>query len=179
LKKLNLIKSSCPNSKGALNRLSICLGVVCLIGKTGAIAQLWHEFLIELRKRYDNNILLSDILDKNKLKTIDFTQPDLSCSLIHQKLQMLNCCIRKRIERNEYELSKFHQKPIVKNNDQEEEEKEEEEEEEDQFFDCEEIEQQQQQLKPPEGRMKQLNNLNLLNDSSQPLYIPFTQVNKL
>nr|XP_043869718.1 rab3 GTPase-activating protein catalytic subunit isoform X2 [Solea senegalensis] len=74
-------------------RLALC---VCLVnynhGGLRAVAHLWQEFVLELRYRWENNYLIYGLTGGS---------PDLRCCLLHQKLQMLNCCIERRRARDE------------------------------------------------------------------------------
>ncbi|XP_074519862.1 rab3 GTPase-activating protein catalytic subunit isoform X2 [Halichoeres trimaculatus] len=74
-------------------RLALC---VCLInynyGGLRAVAHLWQEFVLELRYRWENNYLIYGLAGG---------PPDLRCCLLHQKLQMLNCCIERKRARDE------------------------------------------------------------------------------
>uniref|UniRef100_A0A3P9DU40 Rab3 GTPase-activating protein catalytic subunit n=1 Tax=Maylandia zebra TaxID=106582 RepID=A0A3P9DU40_9CICH len=58
-------------------RLALC---VCL------------EFVLELRYRWENNHLICGLAGG---------APDLRCCLLHQKFQMLNCCIKRKKARDE------------------------------------------------------------------------------
>uniref|UniRef100_A0A3P9C563 Rab3 GTPase-activating protein catalytic subunit n=1 Tax=Maylandia zebra TaxID=106582 RepID=A0A3P9C563_9CICH len=58
-------------------RLALC---VCL------------EFVLELRYRWENNHLICGLAG---------AAPDLRCCLLHQKFQMLNCCIKRKKARDE------------------------------------------------------------------------------
>lgn len=173
LKKLNLTKSSSIDNTGLLNKLAIALCVVTELEGTKALAQIWKEFLLELRFRYEKSILIPNLTSnrKSKSKKHDdepekLSQPDLSRCLLHQKLQMLNCCIQKRIDREKIETSKFSQiiqsSTSPNNNDEDEE---------DEFFDCED-----EESVKPDGRLKKFGTLTLLNRPNEPLYVPITQV---
>ncbi|CAN9506541.1 unnamed protein product [Ophioblennius macclurei] len=74
-------------------RLALC---VCLVnynyGGLRAVAHLWQEFVLELRFRWENNYLIYGLVGG---------APDLHCCLLHQKLQMLNCCIERKRARDE------------------------------------------------------------------------------
>ncbi|XP_039990752.1 rab3 GTPase-activating protein catalytic subunit isoform X2 [Xiphias gladius] len=74
-------------------RLALC---VCLVnynhGGLRAVAHLWQEFVLELRYRWENNHLIYGLAGG---------PPDLRCCLLHQKLQMLNCCIERKRARDE------------------------------------------------------------------------------
>ncbi|RDD41035.1 Rab3 GTPase-activating protein catalytic subunit [Trichoplax sp. H2] len=67
---------------------------LCIInrnyGGLRAIAHLWREFIMELRYRWENNIIIP---------MLELEAPNLQFSLLHQKFQMLNCCILQRRKR--------------------------------------------------------------------------------
>ncbi|CAH1790436.1 unnamed protein product [Owenia fusiformis] len=73
------------------HKLAVCM---CLVhhsyGGLKAVAHLWQEFVLEMRYRWENNYYIP-LLDKSI--------PNMGCSLIHQKLQMLNCCIERKVKR--------------------------------------------------------------------------------
>lgn len=178
LKKLNLMKSSSNDNSGLLNRLAVCLCVVTYLAGTRALAQVWKEFLLEMRFRYDNSVLIPDLIGQFKSSKSSkstarqdepdkLVLPDLSKCLLHQKLQMLNCCIRKRLDRQKMESnsSGFKQMIESQNNCNEEEDGD------DEFFDCED----EETLKP-DGRLKKFNDLKLLNKPNEFMYVPLTQV---
>jgi Rab3 GTPase-activating protein catalytic subunit len=184
-KKINLMKSSSADNTGLLNKLVVSLSIVNLLGQTKAIAQLWKEFLLELRFRYESSILIPDLLTSvvnndslDLSKPNPIAPPDLSRCLLHQKIQMLNCCIKKKVERQEYELntpltSTKKTENEVENNDDEDE----------QFFDCddepeESVEKKENsdlQSSTPEGRLKKFGDLTLLNNPKEFIYVPITQ----
>jgi Rab3 GTPase-activating protein catalytic subunit len=191
LKKLNLMKASATDNTGLINKLATCTSLVNQIGQTRAVAQLWREFLLELRFRYDSNILIPD-LDPAKTafnaSYLSTPMPDLSRCLLHQKIQMLNCCIKKRIERQEFELSVARSPSssigqssgAAVGGDQTTGSDED-----DQFFDCEEDELSEKSPEKsevafanmkPEGRLKKFGELTLLNKPTEFMYVPLTQV---
>ncbi|XP_061923521.1 rab3 GTPase-activating protein catalytic subunit [Entelurus aequoreus] len=73
-------------------RLALCL---CLVnfhhGGLRSAAYLWQEFVLELRDRWENNYQINGLPEE---------PPDLRCCLLHQKFQMLNCCIKRRQARD-------------------------------------------------------------------------------
>jgi Rab3 GTPase-activating protein catalytic subunit len=189
MKKLGSLKSSSWSMNGninggLLNRLVTCLSLVNTFGQTRAVAQLWKEFVLELRFRYDSNIFIPDVCTTTTSSSSNTTSneisnnllllahaPDLSRCLLHQKMQMLNCCIKKRVERQAYET-----KQQTLNDDDDENEDEE------QFFDCDDddVTSTEQSSRPtknvvPEGRLKKFDNLTLLNKPSESIYVPLTQ----
>lgn len=168
IKRLNLMKASSTDNSGLLNKLASCLTLVNQIGQVRAVAQVWREFVLELRFRYDSSILISGLnsnsaaatsSDQQTSQQQQQQQPDLSRCLLHQKVQMLNCCIRKRLERKAYENAMAAKSTSSAAGDSEEE-----------FFDCDDDENQF------EGRLKKCANLTLLNNPNEPIYIPVTQV---
>ncbi|XP_071942593.1 rab3 GTPase-activating protein catalytic subunit-like [Antedon mediterranea] len=72
-------------------KLAVCMCVVNYNhgGMKGA-AHLWHEFLLELRYRLESKTLISGL---------NSGSPNLGYCILHQKLQMLNCCISRKIAR--------------------------------------------------------------------------------
>ncbi|XP_005093890.1 rab3 GTPase-activating protein catalytic subunit [Aplysia californica] len=54
------------------------------------VAHLWQEFILEMRFRWENKHFLSDI---------EKGAPNMGSCLLHQKLQMLNCCIECKVKR--------------------------------------------------------------------------------
>ncbi|XP_044525067.1 rab3 GTPase-activating protein catalytic subunit [Gracilinanus agilis] len=74
-------------------KLALCL---CMInfyhGGVKGVAHLWQEFVLEMRFRWENNFLIPGLANG---------VPDLRCCLLHQKLQMLNCCIERKRARDE------------------------------------------------------------------------------
>jgi len=72
--------------------LAVCICIVYhSYGGLRAVAHLWQEFVLEMRFRWENDIFIPRL----KLQP-----PNLGSCLIHQKLQMLNCCIeRKRLSK--------------------------------------------------------------------------------
>nr|XP_057938705.1 rab3 GTPase-activating protein catalytic subunit [Doryrhamphus excisus] len=84
------LKSAPPES--LTYRLALC---VCLVnfyhGGLRSVAYLWQEFVLELRDRWENNDQINGLPEE---------PPDLRCCLLHQKFQMLNCCIKRRQARD-------------------------------------------------------------------------------
>uniref|UniRef100_A0A8C0HB37 Rab3 GTPase-activating protein catalytic subunit n=1 Tax=Chelonoidis abingdonii TaxID=106734 RepID=A0A8C0HB37_CHEAB len=74
-------------------KLALCL---CMInfyhGGVKGVAHLWQEFVVEMRRRWEKNYLIPELANGS---------PDLRCCLLHQKLQMLNCCIERKKARDE------------------------------------------------------------------------------
>ncbi|KAJ8247119.1 hypothetical protein GJAV_G00258960 [Gymnothorax javanicus] len=174
-------------------RLALCLCMVNFYhGGVRGVAHLWQEFVLEMRYRWENNHLVYGLANG---------PPDLRCCLLHQKLQMLNCCIERKRSRDEArkagagsESGRERKVSGCENgragsadgaeasfgkswdswSDSE-----------DEFFEClsdtEELKDAptsdggKAAAKPkPEGRLHPHGNLTLLN-SSEPLYIPITQ----
>ncbi|KAM8858128.1 rab3 GTPase-activating protein catalytic subunit [Synchiropus picturatus] len=163
-------------------RLALCLAAVNFYhGGLRAVAHLWQEFVLELRYRWENNYLVSGLTGG---------PPDLRCCLLHQKFQMLNCCIERKRARNEAhrlpagilerdrgssrltrELSPVKSWDSLSDSEEE-------------FYEC--LSDQGDSDTPPservrdgskmkaEGRMHPFNNATLLNTKEQ-IYIPVTQ----
>ncbi|XP_028409071.1 rab3 GTPase-activating protein catalytic subunit-like isoform X2 [Dendronephthya gigantea] len=169
--------------------LAICLCIVNhSYGGLRAVARLWQEFVLEMRYRWDRGILIS---------RLELEAPNLDCSLIHQKLQMLNCCIaRKCLSKRSQtsindEMSEKHFKPNDGNRPASARSKHshpDDDSSEDEFFEALENqddsddsgEDEEGNLKTVqsntrrEGALKRCGDLRLL-ISGEPLYIPVTQ----
>ncbi|XP_046346291.1 rab3 GTPase-activating protein catalytic subunit-like [Haliotis rufescens] len=73
------------------HRLAVCFSIVNHnYGGLRAVAHLWQEFVLEMRFRWENNHFVSGV---------EKCQPNLGACLLHQKLQMLNCCIERKMKR--------------------------------------------------------------------------------
>ncbi|XP_034945637.1 rab3 GTPase-activating protein catalytic subunit [Chelonus insularis] len=136
------------------------------LGGIAAVAQLWHEFVQEIRYRWDETISIPGV-------GTGFPDSVRTC-LLHQKLQMMNCCIERKNTRNKSD----HRPQKMEIEDFESESEEE-------FFECTEeaIKQEEQQLKKktqhllwdrPRGRLAKHPSLRLLN-TGDALYLPITQ----
>uniref|UniRef100_A0AAQ5ZCY2 Rab3 GTPase-activating protein catalytic subunit n=1 Tax=Amphiprion ocellaris TaxID=80972 RepID=A0AAQ5ZCY2_AMPOC len=175
-------------------RLALC---VCLVnynyGGPRAVAHLWQEFVLELRYRLENNYLIYGLAGG---------PPDLRCCLLHQKLQMLNCCIERKRARDEVrktlDSSKDRERRVSGGSQNSRQAPESAastttsqgkswdswSDSEDEFFEC---LSDQGEIEAPqtdggkdvskskaEGRLHPYNNMTLLN-STEPLYVPVTQ----
>ncbi|XP_074642793.1 rab3 GTPase-activating protein catalytic subunit-like isoform X2 [Tubulanus polymorphus] len=80
-------------------RLAVCF---CLVnyshGGLRAMAHLWQELVLEMRYRLENGYVISGL---------ELGSPNLGMCLLHQKLQMLNCCIQRKKKRDERHLKKL------------------------------------------------------------------------
>ncbi|XP_051566571.1 rab3 GTPase-activating protein catalytic subunit isoform X2 [Myxocyprinus asiaticus] len=86
----NQLKSAPADS--LTSRLALCICMVNFYhGGVRAVAHLWQEFVLEMRYRWENNCLIYGLSSG---------APDLRCCLLHQKLQMLNCCIERKRARD-------------------------------------------------------------------------------
>ncbi|RUS82511.1 hypothetical protein EGW08_009725 [Elysia chlorotica] len=83
------LKSSPTDSLTHKLSLALC-HVNHQFGGLLAVAHLWQEFILEMRFRWENKILLCGI---------EKGAPNLGSCILHQKLQMLNCCIECKIKR--------------------------------------------------------------------------------
>ncbi|XP_048775837.1 rab3 GTPase-activating protein catalytic subunit-like isoform X2 [Ostrea edulis] len=76
-----------------LHNLVIALVMVNMHhGGIRGVAQLWQEFVLEMRYRWENKYPISGISPGS---------PNLGTCLLYQKLQMLNCCIERKIKREQ------------------------------------------------------------------------------
>uniref|UniRef100_A0A0N7ZDJ5 Rab3 GTPase-activating protein catalytic subunit n=1 Tax=Scylla olivacea TaxID=85551 RepID=A0A0N7ZDJ5_SCYOL len=143
---------------GLVWRLAVVLcHVAHSLGGLPAAAHLWHEVILELRFRWDHAVLIPGVSSG---------VPDLASTILHQKFQMLNCCINRRKAREQSSSSKSS------NEDGDDE---------DEFYECDEDMEEDEKSNgsrsswdKPEGRIKRCAKLRLLK-TNEPLYIPFTQ----
>lgn len=90
------MKSS--GADGLVWRLAVVLcHVAHSLGGLPAAAHLWHEVVLELRFRWDHAVIIPGV---------GGGVPDLASTILHQKLQMLNCCINRRKAREQSSSSK-------------------------------------------------------------------------
>ncbi|XP_043200635.1 rab3 GTPase-activating protein catalytic subunit-like isoform X2 [Amphibalanus amphitrite] len=160
---LTEVKSSRPGD--LLWRLA---RVVCLLARSRSsslLCRVWERFLQQLRGHWET---------VQPVPGVEEGSPSYNTSLLHQKLQMLNCCIQKRAQG-----MKSSQDAL----DSGEAKAEDETEDDDEFFDApdegpsEEADCARQQRLPwnqPEGRLKPCGSLRLL-ETGERLYIPVTQ----
>ncbi|KAM9850623.1 rab3 GTPase-activating protein catalytic subunit [Aulostomus maculatus] len=156
-------------------RLALCM---CLVnfyhGGLRAVAHLWQEFVLELRYRWENNYLVYGLAGG---------PPDLRCCLLHQKLQMLNCCIERKRARDEVRKSldgnKERERKLSSGQNHRPSTADSWSDSEEEFFEC--LSDQGEMdtdndgsKSKAEGRMHPHNNLTLLN-STELLYVPVTQ----
>ena len=135
------------------------------MGGRAGVAHLWHEVCLELRYRLENNIAIPGL---------PAGLPDTSYCLLLQKLQLLNCCVARKLARE----TNSNTTPTVDLN-KRMEHSEEAEDSEDEFFECEEEEEeegeeeeehkvrdQKKRAAPvwaePEGRLGRIGELRLL-----------------
>ncbi|XP_054718662.1 rab3 GTPase-activating protein catalytic subunit-like [Uloborus diversus] len=142
-------------------------------GGLAAVAQLWQDFLLEMRHRWENNYTLP---------CLDPGAPNMTYCLLHQKLQMLNCCIQRKKLREWHQVQESSDsipdasKPLAPGESPEQCS----ESDDDEFFECTEnssassVDSKGSKRKFAEGRLRQLGELKLIN-SDEPLYIPVTQ----
>ncbi|KAL1490569.1 hypothetical protein ABEB36_013239 [Hypothenemus hampei] len=149
---LNNIKTC--NQESLVWRLSLVLSL-CLqnFGGLKAFCHLWYEFVQEMRYRWENGIPIPGVSNK---------MPDLRTCLLNQKLQLLNCCLDRKIAP---ETQKF---ASAENSEDEE------------FFDAtDDLDEEKRKEKyslwdKPVGRLAKFNDLKLIK-TGDPLYIPCTQ----
>uniref|UniRef100_A0A3B3CJN1 Rab3 GTPase-activating protein catalytic subunit n=1 Tax=Oryzias melastigma TaxID=30732 RepID=A0A3B3CJN1_ORYME len=181
------LKSAPPDS--LTYRLALCVFLVNYsYGGLAGVAHLWQEFVLELRYRWENTCLVYGL---------EAGPPDLRCCLLHQKLQMLNCCIERRRARDE--ARKAQEATKDKHSKEAEPEHsisasssaketsqgkswESWSDSEDEFYEC--LSEQGEEgpqteaghngASRAEGRLHPYNNLTLLH-SSEPLFVPVTQ----
>ncbi|XP_027008221.1 rab3 GTPase-activating protein catalytic subunit isoform X2 [Tachysurus fulvidraco] len=158
-------------------RLALC---VCLVnfyhGGVKAVAHLWQEFVLEMRNCWENNYLIYGL---------PAGPPDLRCCLLHQKLQMLNCCIEHKKARDGARKDTAGENGLALPQASPGKSRDSWSDSEDEFFEClsdtedvkdtpaDGVKGTGAKIKP-EGRLQPHGKLTLLN-SKEPLYIPVTQ----
>nr|XP_018900509.1 PREDICTED: rab3 GTPase-activating protein catalytic subunit [Bemisia tabaci] len=143
------------------------------LGGAKAVAHLWYEFTQELRFRWERCIFIPGVA---------FSFPDMKTCLLNQKLQMLNCCMRRR-EAREKSVSQ----PQELKEEFEDSVETQEEEEEEEFFECDTGSdigesgtrrslRRKVSVSPaqPAGRLSRHGELKLI-ATGDPLYVPVTQ----
>ncbi|KAJ0070544.1 hypothetical protein NL108_015537, partial [Boleophthalmus pectinirostris] len=157
------------------HRVALCLASLNHSqGGVRAVAHLWQEFVLELRYRWENNYLIHGLSSG---------APDLRCCLLHQKLQMLNCCIERKRSRDE---AHREQSPGGGSSDGAAASPsdgaaapstswESWSDSEDEFYECvSDLSESGHGDRKPEGRLRAHGDMKLLH-ADQPLYIPVTQ----
>ncbi|KAL4712908.1 hypothetical protein ACJJTC_011978 [Scirpophaga incertulas] len=139
----NYVKTS-PQG-GLVWRLSVTAARLYDAGGLQYLAHLWYEFTQELQYRWEHRILVPGVAEG---------APNARTCLLHQKLQLLNCCIARAAEGSS----------IFAGNSSE-----------DEFYDCSESESTEEQppWDRPVGRLHRLEDASLKNGA--PLYVPRTQ----
>uniref|UniRef100_A0A8D8V0Z5 Rab3 GTPase-activating protein catalytic subunit n=1 Tax=Cacopsylla melanoneura TaxID=428564 RepID=A0A8D8V0Z5_9HEMI len=146
---------SCPPD-GLVWRLAISSAqALYTMGGAKSFAHVWFEFVQELRYRWENSI---------RIPGVPATFPDLKTCLLNQKLQLLNCCIDKKIAR---------EKAAMGESTHESDEGDEE------FFDCDEEDKigggpVYSLWNQPTGRLRKHSEYKLV-ETGIPLYVPITQ----
>ncbi|XP_026726866.1 rab3 GTPase-activating protein catalytic subunit [Trichoplusia ni] len=129
---------------GLVWRLSVTAARLYDAGGLTYLAHLWYEFSQELQYRWEHRILVPGVAEGS---------PNARTCLLHQKLQLLNCCIKRAQENT----------GSVAGNSSE-----------DEFFDCSEGENEVHlPWDRPVGRLTRFGDATL--KSGSPLYIPRTQ----
>ena len=141
-----------------------CLHV---LGGIKPLAHLIHEFLLEVRFRWENS---------QTLPGLPPGVPDQGYSLFHQKLQMINCCIERKIARDTAKDCQNQQS--LEQNMEEDDQENDDTSDEDIFFDCDEEDNQPESSIPiwskePVGRSKKLKQKLLQHDEF--MYVPICQ----
>ncbi|XP_058804801.1 rab3 GTPase-activating protein catalytic subunit [Phymastichus coffea] len=129
------------------------------LGGLQALAQLWHEFVQEVRFRWEKGITVPGVGP-------GFPDCVRTC-LLHQKLQMINCCIARKRAREDCEKKEQRLDVAESSGDSEE----------DEFFECLNEESRSEQQLPwnrPLGRLAKHPSLRLVR-TGEALYLPVTQ----
>ncbi|XP_050306543.1 rab3 GTPase-activating protein catalytic subunit [Anthonomus grandis grandis] len=144
------------NEDSLIWRLSVVLcHTLQSLGGIKAFCHIWYEFVQEMRYRWEKGMMIPGVTPGI---------PDLRTCLLNQKLQMLNCCLERKITRDTIKYSS------AENSDED-----------DEFFDAsddvEDEERRKEKFLPwdkPVGRFSKFGDMKLIK-TGDPLYIPFTQ----
>ncbi|XP_028155802.1 rab3 GTPase-activating protein catalytic subunit isoform X2 [Ostrinia furnacalis] len=130
---------------GLVWRLSVTAARLHDAGGLAYLAHLWYEFTQELQYRWEHRIVVPGVAEG---------VPNARTCLLHQKLQLLNCCIKRALEGSGSFAGNSS---------------------EDEFYDCSEGEggEEQPPWDRPVGRLQRLEDATLKNGT--PLYVPCTQ----
>ncbi|XP_060518580.1 rab3 GTPase-activating protein catalytic subunit [Cylas formicarius] len=126
------------------------------LGGVKAFCYLWYEFVQEMRYRWDKSL---------SIPGLSSGVPDLRTCLLNQKLQMLNCCLERKMAREVLSYASAENSGDS----------------EDEFFDCfdrvDEAKKREKKYAPwnqPVGRLTKFGDLKLIKTGDR-LYIPVTQ----
>ena len=182
------MKSS-PLFSSLTHRLALALSGVNYGFKGGlsGVAFLWREFCLELRYRWEHS---------TPIPLLQRSVPDMGSCLLHQKLQLLNCCIDRKIARERQQLQQSskaskpsqHHQQLPGRKSTSAAGAADDSDEEDDFFECSEsLDEEYSFISSPtienlpkdgedgEGRSRPCDNLKLLDKPNQTLFIPVTQ----
>ncbi|XP_026463129.1 rab3 GTPase-activating protein catalytic subunit [Ctenocephalides felis] len=144
---------------GLVWRLSCLMAITGhWLGGSRAIAHLWYEFVEELRYRIDNN---------HKIPGVGGGFPDPRTCILHQQLQLLNCCVARQQERDNAASTNPENKSESPEDSDEE------------FYDCSDTSAGDNGTVPvalhkPEGRLSRFGSARLIS-TGEPIYVPITQ----
>jgi len=175
--RLELSSAKSAPVDGLVYRLAVTLAYCLQCRGAGGVAHLLHEFCMEVRYRWETGVFLPGL---------PRGPPDQAYSLIHQKLQLINCCIARKKAREERGKREETPEPVEQDHSDS-----------DEFYECEEDEDDNVEdlftlsapvakranvsLKKslpawaqPEGRAERLGNLKLL-EVDEWMYKPLMQ----
>ena len=179
-----------PLFSSLTHRLALALAAVNYGFKGGlsGVAFLWREFCLELRYRWEHS---------TPIPLLQRTAPDMGSCLLHQKLQLLNCCIERKIARERLQQQQHGRSSSSSTSKQKQQQRQRgatggsddsEDDDEDDFFECSEtmddeysfISSPTQENLPKdaeegEGRLRPCGELKLLHQPERILYVPITQ----
>ena len=174
-----LTKAS-PLFSSLTHRLALAVNAVNYGFKGGlsGIAFLWREFCLELRYRWENS---------TPIPLLQRTLPDMGSCLLHQKLQLLNCCIERKCAREKQQQQQSSRGSVTPKQQRRRTEVSDDSDEDDDFFECSESLDDYSFISSPtdenlpvdvdegEGRLRPCGDLKLLHSPDRSLFIPITQ----
>ena len=183
------MKSS-PLFSSLTHRLALAVSGVNYGFKGGlsGVAFLWREFCLELRYRWEHS---------TPIPLLQRSTPDMGSCLLHQKLQLLNCCIDRKIARERQQLQQTNKSAAGSSKSAQQQQhsnrksnvaSDVDSDDEDDFFECSEsLDDEYSFISSPtvenlpkdegegEGRLKPCDKLKLIERPGQTLFIPVTQ----
>ena len=180
----SLTKAS-PLFSSLTHRLALAVSAVNYGFKGGlsGVAFLWREFCLELRYRWDHS---------TPIPLLQRSVPDMASCLLHQKLQLLNCCIERKCAREKQQQQQQSSLGASAKQKQQQQQRRktyasDESDDDDDFFECSETLDDYSFISSPteenlpkdeeegEGKLKPCGDLKLLHYPDRVLYVPVTQ----
>ena len=158
--------------------LTICAVNYGFKGGLQGVAFLWREFCLELRYRWEHSLAIP---------LLQRSVPDMGSCLLHQKLQLLNCCIERKVARERLQLQQSSHGTPAKQQQRRKTYTSDDSEDDDDFYECSESLDDYSFISSPtaenlpndvdegEGKLRPCDDLKLLHHPERNLFVPITQ----